>query len=338
MKKIPLTISICCALAMYPRPAAAWGPDGHQRVGAISDKLIETHAQNEVSKILGISLATASVWADCAKGVSVTNGTAKYQDNAKFTECDALDSTDSIFVADMENYVKNNWNNCDQTHNNETCHKQHHYTDISIARDQYDDSFIGATSQDIVKTINAAILVMTDQPNTSGIVISSKREALLLLAHLVGDLHQPLHVGAIYLDKKGRAVDPDHAADFDFTDEIRGGNDLQTDKTGKNNLHKMWDSVAEEPDFDGLVRLADQTPISAAPLTDLARLWASSTMPIARQAYAGLKFKPLDKVGKNYEVKFQKLDEYVAQKNAMQRKQIALAGAHLAELLNRIWP
>jgi hypothetical protein len=31
--------------------------------------------------------------------------------------------------------------------------------------------------------------------------LKDQREALLLLTHYVGDLHQPLHVGAIYLDK-----------------------------------------------------------------------------------------------------------------------------------------
>ena len=34
------------------------------------------------------------------------------------------------------------------------------------------------------------------------------REALRLLAHYVGDIHQPLHVAAVYLDREGRVVDP----------------------------------------------------------------------------------------------------------------------------------
>ena len=36
----------------------------------------------------------------------------------------------------------------------------------------------------------------------------TKQEALRVLAHLVGDVHQPLHVGAIYLDAPGNAVNP----------------------------------------------------------------------------------------------------------------------------------
>lgn len=31
----------------------------------------------------------------------------------------------------------------------------------------------------------------------------------MLIAHFVGDLHQPLHVGAVYLHANGVVVDPD---------------------------------------------------------------------------------------------------------------------------------
>ncbi|WP_409362753.1 S1/P1 nuclease [Bradyrhizobium sp. CIR18] len=33
--------------------------------------------------------------------------------------------------------------------------------------------------------------------------MKDKKEALFVLSHLVGDLHQPLHVGAVYLDSAG---------------------------------------------------------------------------------------------------------------------------------------
>jgi hypothetical protein len=37
----------------------------------------------------------------------------------------------------------------------------------------------------------------------------TKPVALILLAHYVADIHQPLHVGAAYFDAQGRATDPD---------------------------------------------------------------------------------------------------------------------------------
>jgi hypothetical protein len=67
------------------------------------------------------------------------------------------------------------------------------------------------------------------------------REALLLLTHYVGDIHQPLHVGAIYLDKSGKPVNPD-SGQFDPATETRGGNEI-TLSSGHANLHATWDQI-----------------------------------------------------------------------------------------------
>src|SRR5207247_10088509 len=37
----------------------------------------------------------------------------------------------------------------------------------------------------------------------------TKPVALILLAHYVADIHQPLHVGAVYFDEQGRFTDPE---------------------------------------------------------------------------------------------------------------------------------
>src|SRR5438128_8970572 len=55
--------------------AQAWGPGGHQAVGAIADRLIEGKpAAKKVKALLGTNLQTASVWADCARSVQTVNG------------------------------------------------------------------------------------------------------------------------------------------------------------------------------------------------------------------------------------------------------------------------
>jgi len=59
----------------------------------------------------------------------------------------------------------------------------------------------------------------------------TKRQALILLTHMTGDIHQPLHVGAAFVSKDGKFVVPkthaevDEAAIFDS----RGGNNLLLD-------------------------------------------------------------------------------------------------------------
>ncbi len=37
----------------------------------------------------------------------------------------------------------------------------------------------------------------------------TKPVALILLAHYIADIHQPLHVGAEYFDQQGQVADPD---------------------------------------------------------------------------------------------------------------------------------
>ena len=37
----------------------------------------------------------------------------------------------------------------------------------------------------------------------------TKPVALILLAHYLADIHQPLHVGAAYFDAQGRPADPE---------------------------------------------------------------------------------------------------------------------------------
>jgi hypothetical protein len=69
----------------------------------------------------------------------------------------------------------------------------------------------------------------------------TKREALFLVAHLTGDIHQPLHVGAVYLDSNDEFVDPKSEIDVKSgkAAETHGGNWLML---GSHNLHSLWDT------------------------------------------------------------------------------------------------
>src|SRR5262245_21370848 len=50
--------------------AFAFAGTGHMTVGTIADRLLDgTNAAKQVRAILGSNLRTASVWADCAKGI-----------------------------------------------------------------------------------------------------------------------------------------------------------------------------------------------------------------------------------------------------------------------------
>src|SRR5207237_9859522 len=78
----------------------------------------------------------------------------------------------------------------------------------------------------------------------------TKPVAIILLAHDVADIHQPLHVAAEYFDEAGHAVDADRAKPG-IEDE--GGNTIilrlrsgAPEQLGHHNLklHGFWDNEA----------------------------------------------------------------------------------------------
>ncbi|HEX7647953.1 MAG TPA: S1/P1 nuclease [Noviherbaspirillum sp.] len=124
----------------------------------------------------------------------------------------------------MTDYARGNNTNCPNWGKNVSCNKSFHFADIDIEHDSYATRYVDAHDYDIVHAIDAAILVLQDQPSNVPFNFASKKEALMLIAHFVGDLHQPLHVGAIYLaPDDGSAVDPDAGA-YDPAPDTTGGN------------------------------------------------------------------------------------------------------------------
>jgi len=89
----------------------------------------------------------------------------------------------------------------------------------------------------------AAVAVLQGGTAPAPFDIASKKEALRVLAHYIGDVHQPLHVGAIYLNASGTEVDPDHTT-FDPATKTRGGNQLVIGP--RDQLHHEWDSIPDD--------------------------------------------------------------------------------------------
>jgi len=273
------------------RPAAAWGHQGHETIGAIADALlIGTGAEEQVKKILGGEpLATAALWADCVKGVS-DRAPYQYHLNSRYPECDPFQQS-SAGRTEMEDYVRRNATGCRSTASTEICHKTYHYTDVAIEHDTYDRADVGTSDHDVVSALNAAIAMLRGQAAPAPFSFESKKEALRVLAHLVGDVHQPLHVGAIYLDAAGREIDPD-VGEFDPNSKTRGGNLLIHGH--HRNLHAEWDSIPRNLDagrfLSSGVTLAKAVPANAGPVSGWARAWAGETVGVSRAAFRGLSF------------------------------------------------
>ncbi|WP_271604954.1 hypothetical protein [Bradyrhizobium sp. CCBAU 11434] len=69
-----------------------------------------------------------------------------------------------------------------------------------------------------------------------------ERGIVFVLSHFVVDLHQPLHVGAAYLDSASHLVDPDVTHTVDPATETAGSNLITDDRK---DFHGEWDDVPE---------------------------------------------------------------------------------------------
>ena len=328
---------LCCVITLFLAcgQAFAWGPDGHHTVGAIADHLIAgSHAAVEVKKILGdLSLQDASVWADCAKGVDPSKDYT-YQTVGKYPECRVYETP--ALEAEMSDFVRRNDKNCTPKPGEESCHKQYHYTDVAIQHDHYDRNFVGTRDDDIVAAIAAAIHVLKGDPAPAPFSLKDKREALLVLTHYVGDIHQPLHVGAVYLDTKGKRVYPD-AGTFNLKTSTRGGNEITV--AGKSrNLHALWDEIPASLTVShmnaALLKQAEAIPATNGQLFAWPTTWASDTLRVAKQAFKGLNFGNLQNGHWNATLP----NSYGKKMFSIKQKQLVKAGAHLAQLLQAIWP
>jgi len=269
-----LTISFVM-LVSPTSPVWSWGSDGHRTVGMIADMLLEQRPaiRDRVKQILGENnLSEVSVWADCAKG---------------FRGCQRPPTDDE------KAFTRQNRK-----------HHAFHYTDVPIQQSQYRAGTAGTGSNDIVQVIQHAVKVLQGRAPNQGPAVLNQREALWLLVHLVGDIHQPLHVGAIYFDGQcAEAIDPNVVGasqpDFGIGTTVvstRGGNDLQISKS--KSLHSYWDGDTVK----GAMRLLD---VRNKSIEDFARAivsnppngwkmsgdpetwstqWATEIMPLAKSA------------------------------------------------------
>ncbi|MGM9485606.1 S1/P1 nuclease [Roseateles sp. NT4] len=328
---------LATALLALPLAAHAWGSDGHQTVAAIAEGLIQgSPAEARVAALLGdMPLTQAAIWADCVKGISPSQGYA-YPNPGKYPSCAQLEMPARI--AEMADYVKRNDRQCELGLDEDACHKQVHYADIAVQRGRYQPGAVGTRPDDVVGALRAAIRVLQGKPSPGQPNFKSQREALIILVHLVGDIHQPLHVGSLYLDAQGRPVDPDKQG-FDRASFTIGGNSFLLDPTtGSKNFHSYWDNVPEalRPRHVDAAWLSEarQIPRDAGHVLDWSARWGSESVVLAATAHEGLQFSP--KQGESWQASLP--EGYEARAEAIKRQQLTKAGARLAWVLKTVFP
>lgn len=292
--------------------AEAYGPNGHQIVGAIADeRLANTAAGNKIRGLLeGYTLQKAAVIPDEIKGWDKKGvddpGIFRYRSRPR------LDAQLADFWrANQPTYDMNS---------EAPSHHWFHYTDVPITGGRrYADGKIGRSRWDIVQTINYCVRVLEGAELEDNPRKITKAVAVILLAHMVGDIHQPLHVGAEYFDERGRPVDPEKTQPaFDH----HGGNTITfrfspaaAQGTGQKQatFHGFWDNqvvalnlpfvpkedrraIIDEARAKLVAAMAANEPNAWRLAPDLqptqyAEAWANEILPHAAEAHTRLEFR-----------------------------------------------
>ncbi len=326
---------LALVLLLAPTFVLAWGKDGHETVGYLAAALIKgSNAETHVNQLLkpGETLATAAEWPDCAKGYRYCH---KQPD------------------AEMVDYAQRNPN-----------HHAYHYTDVAFDVETYADNAPGANPDDVVNILEDAILILQGKQPANPAHNLTQREALFILAHMVGDIHQPLHVGAAYIDDSLDYVVPQNAAE-EKSDFTQGGNLMCH---GSKGVHSYWDDnlviaamkqvkVTTSQAFAAkLLENAQNVSADPAPVGPTSekkswpRLWATESLNLAKTELSVLTVTGTRKAGKTnvcqltgqkgvgsvWVVDFP--SDYASEGANTAADQLTIGGARLAFLLKAIWP
>jgi len=190
-------------------------------------------------------------------------------------------------------------------------HHEFHYTDVPVAgNEKYATGTVGRSEFDIVRMIPFCIRVLEGEEPEHNQYAITPTVAVILLAHYLGDIHQPLHVGAEYFDNAGKPFEPTKGKPG-LSDE--GGNKLtlsllidgqlspyQYAQGKPGNLHGYWDgqtvtnAFGKTPDTQISDQLATSEPANwklNAPIKNWAELLADEILPLAREAHDRLEFR-----------------------------------------------
>lgn len=271
--------------------AHAWGPTGHRVVAEIAQRHLTPVARARVSRLLGgRTLADVANWPDELRSdprfdkykplhfATVKDGVASYRDAEK-ARCG----------------------------------------DLVVAIDAF-SAFLRSGSREALYSVKA----LSDKSDGAGNSACNPQEtdaitpdtALRFLVHLMGDLHQPLHVGG--------------------TDQ--GGNKVDVDWMGrwKTNLHTTWDD--EMVDFERLDYKEYARFLDRASEADAKRWLTGDTISYADESVAMRSKLYVYPDGDSGTPAIPKISyQYIGAQRDRMREQLLKGGLRLAGVLNSIF-
>jgi hypothetical protein len=245
-------------------------------------------------------------------------------------------------------------------------HRNWHFVNFPLDVDGYSltehPTFASAT--DVVQIARASILVLKGESDRF-----EEINALRLLAHLIGDIHQPIHIGCGYIDESGDIAklvfDPEIVKQKNL-DHDKGGNDLllPIGSGTSTSLHSYWDSrlggnvtdlnltdnadndegAAKSMAIEKLLNLVENAPladeqdeelsIDGKPPEDWVTVWASDSIRQARKAYQSLVIT--EPSGNKFKVSWEGKQSYDARCIPVIIGQMRKAAQNLALVLDEV--
>jgi len=308
-------------LLALPHSLHAWGPLGHRTIAAIAENHLSPSAREHVSALLAeghdADLAAIANWADDVRAAAAGRGPLRDDPEAR---------------AFNDHFPTN---------------AMWHFVDLPLGTKNYREFPSFTSVNDVVHATERCIAVLESAQSRPGDF--TKPQALRLLVHLIGDLHQPLHCGTGFYDLADLShpvliTDPKQCRG---QPNDRGGNDLFFGAEPAQELHALWDEslvfvIHNSADYRSLADFLESTQFVSPTAGDChawVEQWAIDSVQQARKAYANIEFDAATVVGQRLRITIQLPSGYIDTNQALAAEQLSKAGFRLAELLNAIrWP
>ena len=272
--------------------ALAFGELGHRVIASLAFSYLTPQAKIQIQKILALESSSRSLNNTNKSGVT---------DSLKNTFVDI-----SIWADKIRFYQKETgpW----------------HYVNWEVGDTLYNESQL--EKPNIISALKEQINVLKNPK----VMAQEKKVALMWVVHLLGDLHQPLHMGE---------------------DHDRGGNDQKVKVNRRTfNLHAVWDHVLldklnldeDEMVMKLLTELAQDKTFVTRNMRGTVEDWAKESHRKAKSCYV-LRWKgnheSEEKIPKGIKVSLEK--PYTEAGTRVSAEQLKLGGIRLAALLNQIF-
>ena len=312
----PLCLLLLLLTLSFSRDALAWGVLGHEAMARVAQGWLSNDVAARVTAILGTNdLASVALWADHLRDAQRNRGPLRSDPQAR--------------EFNRRFPHNDNW----------------HYVNLPLGTIRYERTSRFISTNDIVHALNRCVAVLERRSAEM-----SQQDALRWLVHLVGDIHQPLHVGCGFYrfkaDGDGAVELVREADEADGKPHDRGGNLLRFAE--RQNLHSYWDvtivdvvnaSFAAEP-LEVILRKAVKANNwrSEGSVERWPEQWAADAVVAARGAYENIEFRSsqFDAAGVMTNISVKLPADYQSKQEIRARDQLSKSAFRLAEILNKL--